>query len=279
MDKNYIIEEITNKLNDVDVEFTEINKNGIMKKAIRVQKKGLPIAPVFYYDSTDSDDKIVDLVVNNFVTCGNPGIDVNDLSHNIFDWNWVKERIYPRLYNINRIKDDNITNYKLAGDISIGFSILLKDSVDDGVMSTKVMWNMFDKWGISKDELIDASKENLNKKLILDSMMNVLFNRGLNGGERRIDMSDIMTVCTSTNATHGAAAILLLADLISDGEIDDVDYYILPSSIHEAILLKEYNENLGSMVKEVNATQVPPEDFLSDNVFKYDKATKSIIMM
>ena len=279
MDKNYIIEEITNKLNDVDVEFTEINKNGIMKKAIRVQKKGLSIAPVFYYDSTDSDDKIVDLVVNGFTTHGNPGIDVNDLAHNIFDWNWAKERIYPRLYNTSRINDDSIINYELAGDISIGFSIFLDDSSDDGVMSTKAMWNMLDKWGASKDELIDAAKANLNKKLIVDSMMNVLFKRSLNGGERRIDMSDIMTVCTSTNGVHGAAAILLLADLVSNGEIDDADYYILPSSIHEAILLREYNENLGSMVKEVNATQVPPEDFLSDNVFKYDKATKSIIMM
>ena len=279
MDKNYIIEEITNKLNDVDVEFTEINKNGIMKKAIRVQKKGLSIAPVFYYDSTDSDDKIVDLVVNGFATHGNPGIDVNDLAHNIFDWNWAKERIYPRLYNTSRINDDSIINYELAGDISIGFSIFLDNSSDDGVMSTKAMWNMLDKWGASKDELIDAAKANLNKKLIVDSMMNVLFNHSLNGGERRIDMSDIMTVCTSTNGVHGAAAILLLADLVSNGEIDDADYYILPSSIHEAILLREYNENLGSMVKEVNATQVLPEDFLSDNVFKYDKATKSIIMM
>ena len=278
MNKDYIIEKITNKLNDVDVEFTEIDKNGIMKKAIRVQKKGLSITPVFYYNSADSDDKIVDLVVNNFTTCGNPGIDVNDLLHNIFDWNWVKERIYPRLYNTNRIKDDNTTNYELTGDISIGFSILLNDSADD-VMSTKVMWNMFDKWGISKDELIDVSKANLNKKLIIDSMMNVLFKHSLNGGERRIDMSNIMTVCTSTNHTHGAAVILLLEDLVNNGEIDDADYYILPSSIHEVILLKEYNRNLESMVREVNATHVLPEDFLSDNVFKYDKATKSIIMM
>ena len=279
MDKNYIIEEITNKLNDVDVEFTEINKNGIMKKAIRVQKKGLSIAPVFYYDSTDSDDKIVDLVVNGFATHGNPGIDVNDLAHNIFDWNWAKERIYPRLYNTSRVNDDSIINYELAGDISVGFSIFLDNSSDDDVMSTKAMWNMLDKWGVSKDKLIDAAKANLNKKLVIDSMMNVLFNHSLGGSERRIDMSDIMTVCTSTYSTHGAAAILLLADLVNNGEIDDADYYILPSSIHEVILLKEYNENLKSMVMEVNATQVPPEVFLSDNVFKYDKATKSIIMM
>lgn len=279
MDKNYIIEEITNKLNDVDVEFTEINKNGIMKKAIKVQKKGLSIAPVFYYNSTDNDDKIVDLIVDNFATYGNPGIDVNDLTHNIFDWNWVKERIYPRLYNTSRVNDDNIINYELAGDISVGFSIFLDNSSDDGVMSTKAMWNMFDKWGVSKDELIDAAKANINKKLIIDSMMNVLINRGLNDNERKIDMSDIMTVCSSINSTHGAAAILLLADLVNNGEIDDADYYILPSSIHEVILLREYNESLKTMVKDINSTALNPEDFLSDNVFKYDKATKSIIMM
>ena len=97
--------------------------------------------------------------------------------------------------------------------------------------------------------------------------------------ERKIDMSDVLTVCTTINKTCGASAILLLPDLIDDGEIDDVDYYIIPSSIHETIILKGYDSGLKAMVREVNATQVPPEDFLSDNVFKYNAMTREFEMM
>ena len=53
------------------------------------------------------------------------------------------------------------------------------------------------------------------------------------------------------------------------------DYYILPSSVHEVIVLpasKKNNEavNLVQMVKEINVTEVAPEEKLSDEVYFFD---------
>ena len=148
-----------------------------------------------------------------------------------------------------------------------------------GTMTTKVLWNMFDEWDISMEELKSTAKANLNKILVIDSMVNFLFSVVADTKERKIDMSDVMTVCTTINKNCGASSILLLPDLIDDGEIDDVDYYILPSSIHETIILKGYDSGLKAMVREVNATQVSPEDFLSDNVFKYNAMTREFEVM
>ena len=56
---------------------------------------------------------------------------------------------------------------------------------------------------------------------------------------------------------------------------------ILPSSIHEAILLFGKDcpdtKELISRVNEVNNTQLAPEEILSDNVYVYDGKELSIL--
>jgi hypothetical protein len=55
-------------------------------------------------------------------------------------------------------------------------------------------------------------------------------------------------------------------------------YYILPSSIHELILLADDGistvEELQNMVREINQTEVSESDFLSDEVYHYDAIAK-----
>ena len=58
------------------------------------------------------------------------------------------------------------------------------------------------------------------------------------------------------------------------GELLGNDFFILPSSIHEMLILPDDGqvdaEMLKDMVKEVNATQVAPEERLTDDVYHYD---------
>lgn len=57
-------------------------------------------------------------------------------------------------------------------------------------------------------------------------------------------------------------------------------FYILPSSVHELILIKDDGicelEHLKDMVHAVNRTAVMPEEVLSDNVYVYDNTIKSV---
>ena len=52
------------------------------------------------------------------------------------------------------------------------------------------------------------------------------------------------------------------------------DYFILPSSVHETIILPDNGamtaKELEAMVTEINATQVEPWDRLTDQVYHYD---------
>ncbi|MCI9356577.1 MAG: hypothetical protein HFH59_03345 [Lachnospiraceae bacterium] len=56
--------------------------------------------------------------------------------------------------------------------------------------------------------------------------------------------------------------------------------YIIPSSIHELLLYPDFGdvspEELSGYVKEVNRSQVPPHDRLSDHIYYYDRKTDEI---
>jgi hypothetical protein len=89
-----------------------------------------------------------------------------------------------------------------------------------------------------------------------------------------------MIVMTSQSHIQGANVLL------SEESLDHVhemlgDFIILPSSTHEVIAIPADDrmspEELRNMVHEVNVTQVGPQDFLSDNIMKYDGQKLSLV--
>ena len=54
----------------------------------------------------------------------------------------------------------------------------------------------------------------------------------------------------------------------------DGNFYVLPSSVHEILLLPDRfapeHQFLKELVQDVNANEVDPKDRLSDNVYHYD---------
>ena len=90
---------------------------------------------------------------------------------------------------------------------------------------------------------------------------------------------EMMFVASNPNKLNGAAVLTYPGFLEQAAEQLGGDFYVLPSSIHEIILLPERGDmcprELENMVQEVNATQVAPEDKLSDNVYHYDSEAKA----
>lgn len=89
-----------------------------------------------------------------------------------------------------------------------------------------------------------------------------------------------MYVLTNQEKLNGATALL---DAKIMGEISEKfgeNFFILPSSLHEVLIVpaREGMELsvLENMVQEVNATQVAPQDRLSDHVYKYDAQEQSV---
>ena len=81
-------------------------------------------------------------------------------------------------------------------------------------------------------------------------------------------------VVTNTDRIDGAGVIFYPEFMDNMGELLGNDFFILPSSIHEMLVLPDDGqvdaEMLRDMVKEVNATQVAPAERLTNDVYHFD---------
>ncbi len=96
-----------------------------------------------------------------------------------------------------------------------------------------------------------------------------------------------MYVVTNKFKFYGASAIFNRELLQRIGEEID-DFYIVPSSIHELIVVPKFSrgddyeataENLKSMIKCVNASEVPQCDILSDNLYEYSTLYNEVFIV
>lgn len=90
-----------------------------------------------------------------------------------------------------------------------------------------------------------------------------------------------MQYVLSNEDKRNGSTCLLYPDLLKEiGGTFDSNFFILPSSIHELILMKDTGEmsasELQRMVLEVNGTEVEPEEVLSNQVFSYNYRENSL---
>lgn len=89
-----------------------------------------------------------------------------------------------------------------------------------------------------------------------------------------------MYIISNQQKIFGSACMLYPDLLFLLAEKMESDFYILPSSIHEIILLRDSgNENpeeIREMISEVNRTQVEPEEVLSDSLYYFSRKEKKV---
>ena len=93
-----------------------------------------------------------------------------------------------------------------------------------------------------------------------------------------------MYVATNKENCNGASVLLYTMDenngIWNLAKEMDTDLYIIPSSIHEVILIPIKDdlkkESILQMIKEVNTTVLEETDILSDNLYILEKDTGTI---
>ena len=140
-------------------------------------------------------------------------------------------------------------------------------------------------WGIDTEKLAECAAENTPRLLpgrIYD--INELIRKMMPADAVFFDpdcgANDIMYVLTNERKYFGAACMLYEGKLKEFSERIGGSFYILPSSVHELILLRETGDEdpaaLVDMVNEVNESQVAADEVLSGSVYRYDRKTAKI---
>lgn len=149
-------------------------------------------------------------------------------------------------------------------------------------ISFLVTKNNMQQYQMSQGEVMETAYKNtasqeFDLRRIEELMRDILLEQGISREEADFCLSDVdapMYVLTNREKINGANAIVCPDVLEKAYEELGEPYYVLPSSTHELILVKEsYGmkpEELRQMVQEVNCTAVQARDLLSNKVFHYD---------
>lgn len=150
-------------------------------------------------------------------------------------------------------------------------------STDDrGTASTLVTNQMLENYGITAEQLHADAMVNAPEQFpaSVRSMQEVLAEIMGMDPEMMPGEPGGMYVATCNQGMNGAGCIFYPEFMDQAAEKLGGDFFVLPSSVHEVILLPDNGtmsaKELESMVQEINATEVAPEDRLSDSVYHYD---------
>lgn len=281
-----VIEEIKHMYPDAEVTCTEIRKNNnIVYKALLIRESGINICPTIYLNHFYVEwkkgqsivqicTKISDLYEKNK---RDRDFDITEL----IDFEKVRNRICYKIVNFERNKEllEQIPYIKIL-DLAITFFVSMEIS-EDGISSTLIRDSFLDAWNTNVDEIWKIAQENTPRLFAPDTMnMNQALCK-LFCKDQILDDSIEMYVVTNRERINGASAILYNGLLKQLALKLNMDFYIIPSSIHEVILLpyeEGERQKLEEIVEQVNDKEVSDEEILSYRVYHYSREQDKILL-
>lgn len=287
-----ITEFLPSDLQDVQCSVVEnVKNNSVVMTGITFHMPGKNVAPVIYMEpffEKIKNGEPVNQVMDNIANCFRDCHDCQDITKGIDMNNYesVKEYIMPMVINTRRNRRMlTALPHERMEDLSVIYKVMFPNDRLDGVSSVKITEEIADRWGVSQSKLHKQAMDNGSQKRppILQGMevvaRELLFqektSENLLEAEGMLAVDEPMYILSNPERMEGAS-VLAYPDLLKQVDAKfDGGCYILPSSIHECIVVPKRMgmspKELGDMVREVNAAEVDREEVLSDRVYEYDR--------
>lgn len=199
----------------------------------------------------------------------------------------VKKRIVCRLisYEKNRGLLEEIP-YRMFLNLAVVYYYLLECG-EIGPAAILIRNEHMRMWGMNERSLYDAAQENTKKLLPCDFMsMGDVMRSMMNQEEiRKLGLEEEkqpFRLYVLSNQTKSFGAVWMTDGEVLEriGERLKQDFYILPSSVHECMVVPVQEgideRQLQEMVKEINETQVDPEEVLGDTIYRYSRENRRL---
>lgn len=242
--------------------YTVTKNNGTRRTGILFKQEDSNLAPTIYleefYQKYLKGQQVPDLADSICSIYQEIRVKKTCDCQNLFDFNHVKEHIVYKL--IRRDANEELLKqipYEPFLDLAVVYYIQI-DNTRFGSAAIQIRNEHLRYWRVKKEEIRRLAEKNTPRIYPVQIRQIVRF----------------MYVATNEQCSLGAA-VMRYPDFRKKvrGMIRG-DFYILPSSIHEVILVPESfglePERMQEMVKEINQTGVAPEEVLSDSVYYFD---------
>ncbi len=293
---------------------TVYKNNGILLHGICVLQNGKNIAPAVYlnsfwerYKNGESFGILIKEIINF--------MEENQVSGNFDtdffkDYGQVKRKLVIRLIHLEKNKEllNRVPYIKFQDLAIVCHCLLVTDEI--GVGTILIHKEHLAVWKISEKELFQDALENspklepchmlkmsdMIKNILYDSVCDkideiceeyacdkeMLLDSTLANMAKEIEEKHIpMYVLTNEKRFYGAACVAYPDMMEYVAEKLQDDFYILPSSIHEVIIVAKRecvdSYTLNEMIEEVNKTQVEEEEWLSNHTYLYQRKNQKLI--
>lgn len=285
---------------NVDGEVTVVvipKNNGVKLDALSIKNSTNNIAPIIYLDSYYKDynnGRSIDSIVDSIVTiCTRESGVSSELINQFTDYCLMKDYIQVKLIN----KDRNAELLKTVPhieflDLAIVCMINITFGNENGEGTVLITKHHMEIWGVTEDEMFNVATVNSLEKnpAVIKSMNDVIKDMYINNilEEQEedelcamIDSADSNLYVLTNTSKHNGAVTITYENVLKDfAEKKNCNIFILPSSIHELILIpaedKSKAAELREMVQSVNRTELQEIEILSDNVYYYDRELDKI---
>lgn len=272
------------------VDVKEVNKNNsVVRNGLVILAQGQNVAPTIYledfleaYESGMPLETVVQQMLDAYRrSMPADGLDMDFFRH----FQKVRDRICFRLIGKkgNEALLEKIPYIDFL-DLAICFYYAYQDeSLGEG--SILIYNSHVEMWGTNAFELMNTARRN-TPRLLPWTCCSLAEAMEAAGGESDAELDGFlaglpMKVLSNTKQVHGAACILYPGVLEALAQEGGCGFYILPSSIHEVMLLPDTDGHMSAdclklMIVDVNSTIVAPEEVLSDTLYYYDADQKRV---
>ena len=201
-----------------------------------------------------------------------PQITLDDLN----DYSQLKDNLIMQVISVKG-NEERLADmpHEQMEDMAVVYRVMMDSPYRGGEMSFLVTNSIMKSYGVTQEQLHEDATANMLPRSSFRPLFNVLADMNPSfADEPMVEPDNALYVATNDKSMYGAGVIALPDFMEEVGEIMKSNYFVLPSSIHEVLLLKDdghtdYHDLL-DMVKAINATEVQPQDRLTDNVYHYD---------
>lgn len=256
--------------------------NGIILDSLSVMENGVNISPALYmngffeeYEDGEPFDEVFERIWG--IYCRYRKSSCADVSF-LHDYSKVKGHIVRRIVSTGKNVHllENVPHRDFL-DLSLIY-YCFTECREYGSASVLIKNDLMRMWQVTPEQLDEQAAQNMKKLLPWEFMSMKQMIEGFD----EADEEDFVPLYVLSNVKRcfGAAWMADEEVLRSIAGMIQKDYYILPSSVHECLILPAQadtdRESLRDMVREINQSEVEPEEVLSDNVYYYSMKEGSL---
>lgn len=284
------------ELQDMECSVEEQQKNnGVMRVGISCRMPGSQTAPLLYmepyYELVQQGEplsSVMKIIADDVEASSKIRFTAGETHMESYDE--AKAHLSVRLINTeaNRRMLKGVPHMDMA-DLSAVCCVEIP-LPDKGTGSIRITDSILERWGVGKEEVFECAIKNMQESnppvmadmeaAVLGALAGTLTEQdnllGQTGNmDKPSDFLSMHYILTNRNKSYGAAVLMCPDVMEKISGMFPEGFYILPSSIHELIIVpkdgKEDPKELGELVRKVNHRHVSGEEVLSDRVYEYDR--------